>query len=199
MDPNTNRPESTAEVLARMMSRAVISVFAAYKLPLHEVPRPREGAKSLTAWANDAGLDPPTVGARIAFFGTKIHGELMLAATFEAIAKTRPTLGGAPLNQSAASQILARDWTGELANQILGHLKNQSRRVALSFETRTPIPLSGQAVELMKPKAPGTQVVLFRAGRGGLAFCFDAFCHVDLDLRMAAAGDDGNDGTLILL
>jgi len=182
-----------------MTSQAVSSVFAAYKLPLHEVPKPRDGGKSLAARAKDAGLEPPTVGARIAFFGAKIHGEFMLASTFDAIATTRPALPGAPLTQSAASQILIRDWTGELANQILGHLKNQSRRVALSFETRTPIPLSGQAVELMTPKAPGSQVVLFRTGRGGLAFCFDAFCHTDLDLRMAAAADDGNDGTLTLL
>src|SRR5882724_10545554 len=126
MNSPSNRPESAAEVLARMMSRAVTSVFAGYRMPLHEVPKPRDAAKSLTAWAKDAGLEPPTVGARIAFFGAKIHGDFMLASTFDAIAKTRPTLAGAALTKSAASQILVRDWTGELANQILGHLKNQS-------------------------------------------------------------------------
>jgi hypothetical protein len=198
MDATPNRPETAIDVLARMMTRAVTNVFSAYRLPLHELPKAR-GPQTMTALAAQAGLEPPTVGARVAFFGTKIHGEFMLGSTFDVIAKTRPTLKGTAVTQSAADQIMIRDWTGELANQILGHFKNQSRRLALSFEARTPIPLSGPAVAMMTPKAPGAQMILLRAGRGGLAFCFDAFCHSDLDLRMAGATDDINDGSLILL
>jgi hypothetical protein len=198
MDPTSSRPEAAIDVLARMMTRAVTSVFTAYRMPLHELPRTKS-PQTMTALAVQAGLEAPTVGARVAFFGAKLHGEFMIASTFDVIAQTRPSLGNSTLTQSAASQILIRDWTGELANQILGHFKNQSRRIALTFEARTPIPLSGPAVTMLTPKAPGAQMILLRAGRGGLAFCFDAFCHSDLDLRMAAASEEANDGSLILL
>jgi hypothetical protein len=194
------RVDGVAEALAVMASRAVTSVFAAYGVPLQEVPKTAAAGQSIVALARQAALEAPTVGATIAFFGPKLQGELMLASTFDVIARTRPpTARGVLSPQSAASHIMVRDWIGELANQILGRFKTQLRRSALSFETRTPVPLSGHAVTLMRPKGADTRGVLFRAGGGGgVSFWFDVFCEAEVDLS-AALTEGARDGELILL
>jgi CheY-specific phosphatase CheX len=193
MDSMT-RPERVADAFASMTIRAVSAVFASYGLRLTDAQRAAPGAQGIMAFIKQAGFEPPTVGATINFFGPQIHGELLLASTFDLIARTRPAVGqGALVPESGASQMAVRDWMGELANQVLGQFKNQLRGHSLSFETRTPVPLSGQALAMAVPKSAATRPVLFRAGGGALSFWFDVFCNAELDLNIAVGEESKED------
>jgi len=77
----------------------------------------------------------------IGFGGNQIRGSLVLGATAEPIALSMP---------HGAS---ARDWIGELANQLLGRVKTQLMRRGIEFHAVPPAVVSGEHLKPVVSRA----------------------------------------------
>ena len=89
----------------------------------------------------------------------------------------RQNLFGRPWRVALVSEFAkspARDWAGELVNQVLGRVKNRMRAVGLTFDVSAPAALSGQALSFAKPKSEQTRPMLFDAHPDRVWFWLDA-------------------------
>jgi hypothetical protein len=107
-------------------------LFAAYALDLQ--PRSREAFPDAEALA---------VCGVMGFGGKQMRGALVMAATLEPLEKTNP--GG------LTSQ---RDWVCELANQLMGRIKNRLLALDVEILLATPAGLSGNNLSPGKLRAP---------------------------------------------
>jgi len=176
-------PPTLQEALLGIASRSMIRVFEAYGQRLQPIYRAGPGAPPLEALARQGGFRPPTLAASVAFFGPQIRGYLLIASNQEVIGQTRPTLSLSSSPRSATSEIMARDWISELANQALGLFKNRLRKHGISFEASAPSPLSGAPVAALIPKTAAAHFLLFRCA-GGAVWCG---LNVACDFTMSAA------------
>ncbi len=114
-----------AEVLKEIAPQSVVDVFSSCDVTLAElsVPEwpPPAAAKTQESNAIVAGL--------VSFSGAAMRGSIILSSTFTLIARARPPLARAHSLSSlaAADWIVARDWAGELSNQVLGRIRNRLR------------------------------------------------------------------------
>jgi hypothetical protein len=99
---------------------AGLSLFRAYDVSLEPT--------DLEAYRQNPEL---TLVSVIGFAGRDLSGSLVLGATADPIERSKP---------GAAS---ARDWIAELANQLLGRIKNQVMRRGLEFYAMPPAVVSG--------------------------------------------------------
>jgi hypothetical protein len=107
-------------------------LFSAYALDLH--PRSRDDFPSAEALA---------VCGVMGFGGKRMRGALVMAATREPLERTNP--GG------LTSQ---RDWVCELANQLMGRIKNRLLALDVEIFLATPAGLSGDNLSPGKLRAP---------------------------------------------
>jgi CheY-specific phosphatase CheX len=192
-----------SEVIAQLAPTALIDVFASYGMRV--VPR-KEGPRSLPPNARKilfAPKDAPaetTVAGVVGFTGLEMRGTLLLATAFEVIAAVRPReLRQRALSKNSASDwILVRDWSGELANQVLGRIKNRLHRYGVSFDVSPPTALSGAALAFATPRGPAPQLHLFTADEHQVRFCFDAI--FDPGRQVTPDGPEGEaaEGKVIL-
>lgn len=177
-----------SDVLGELAPEAVIGVFASYGVHFSERVAPAVRGMSIAPRA------PDTSGAMVAgvvgFTGVTMRGTLLLATTFELIATARPAeiRGHALSKNRAADWILVRDWAGELANQVLGRIKNRLRRFGVTFDVSPPAALSGPALTFAAPKGPAPQHRVFVAGQHKVWYCLDAF--FDPSQKLAALGGE---------
>ena len=82
------------------------------------------------------------------FAGPSMTGRLVLASSFDFFAESRPAVArqGLLRADSSADWILVRDWSMELANQLLGRIKNQLCTVGVSVDARPPKAVSGHSL-----------------------------------------------------
>lgn len=99
---------------------AGLSLFRAYDVSLEPT--------DLEAYRQRPDL---TLVSVIGFAGRDLSGSLVLGATADPIDRSKP---------GAAS---ARDWIAELANQLLGRIKNQVMRRGIEFYAVPPAVVSG--------------------------------------------------------
>jgi chemotaxis protein CheX len=192
-----------SEVVAHLAPTAVIDVFGSYGMLVEPL---REGPKSLPPNARKISIAPKdapaeaTVAGVVGFTCLAMRGTLLLATAFEVIAAARPgELRQRTLSKkSACDWILVRDWAGELANQVLGRIKNRLHRYSVSFDVSPPTALSGTALAFATPRGPAPQLYLFTAGQHEVRFCFDAI--FDPGRQVSADGPEGEDaeGKVIL-
>jgi hypothetical protein len=107
-------------------------LFSAYALDLHA--RARDDFPSAEALA---------VCGVMGFGGKQMRGALVMAATREPLERTNP--GG------LTSQ---RDWVCELANQLMGRIKNRLLELDVEILLATPAGLSGDNLSPGKLRAP---------------------------------------------
>jgi hypothetical protein len=94
-----------------------------------------------------ASSSPELTVAILAFSGAAVRGTLALAATFQFLASCRPrdmrrrTFS----STSAGDWLYIRDWSKELANQLLGRIKRHLVARGLTFDIGTPSALTGDA------------------------------------------------------
>ncbi|HZU81600.1 MAG TPA: chemotaxis protein CheX [Polyangiaceae bacterium] len=115
-------------------------------------------------------LPPPAaleahVAAFVPFSGAAIRGSLMLVCPFDIAAAGRGRRAGAVLSTRVASDwIVARDWVGELANLLLGRIKNRLLAFRVEFSIAPPVPLSGRALAVALQANRAARQIAF--GRG---------------------------------
>jgi len=175
-----------SEVLEQLAPAAVVDVFASYGVHFSERATPAVRGMSIPPRAPEAA--GAMVAGVVGFTGSAIRGTLSIATTFDLIASARPVeLRGRALSKDrSADWILVRDWAGELANQVIGRLKNRLRRFGVTFNVSPPAALSGPALTFAAPKAPSPQHRVFVAGHHKVWFCLDAF--FDPTQKLAAPG-----------
>jgi chemotaxis protein CheX len=163
-----------ADELERLAPEAVSEVFASYAIALSRVPLAESRMTLIPPLSGSSG--EATVAGFIGFSAPAVRGAVLLASTFNVIARARPPEARKRvLSPSSSSDwILVRDWAGELVNQVLGRVKNRMRAVGLTFEVSAPAALSGQALSFAKPKSEQTRPMLFDAHPDRVWFWLDA-------------------------
>jgi hypothetical protein len=150
-----------------LVGEACVDLLRAYQLELRAGPTWQESDEVLYSGV-------------MSFVGDTLRGTCLLAAPESVI------LGAAP------SGAAARDWIGELANQLVGRLKakllGRGARIALS----TPVVLRG--VRLCPLPRTGVAPMAFESDRGRLFVWVEVEARDDVDLRephtpVAAEGD----------
>lgn len=106
------------------------------------------------------GVDPqPSVAflALTGFCSEDVRGTLVLACAEGPLRASNPTGSTSP-----------RDWIGELANQLLGRVKNDLLCRNIELVTIPPTVVSGQHVHPVLSSSPGFHPVLMKSADGGL-------------------------------
>lgn len=167
---------TATETLDNLVFSCTTSLFKAYGQPLAEVPRTPHTPP------------PPELCAVIGFSGPDLSGALMIAADPGPIAASRPT--------PTASN---RDWLAELANQLLGRIKNRLLPTGVEIYPTTPIVLRGERIAPLGRNGdlPG---VVFAAESGGQIVVWLDFTARDdlrLDRSLQALGPIPREGEMV--
>src|SRR5882724_669396 len=133
-------------------------LFSAYELDL--VPRDRSDFPATEELA---------VCGVMGFGGKSMRGALVLATTREPLEKTNP--------DSFGSQ---RDWVCELANQLMGRVKNRLLSRDVEILLATPAGLSGENLSPAPSKLRAPQV--FAAANGFVCVWIDCECAEGFEL-----------------
>lgn len=114
---------SNRQILEDFMVRGSEELFAAYGVQVARVDRaPASSADEPVAFAGIIG-----------FTGNDARGTLVLAPSQRLLKSSQPTADGHD-----------RDWVGELANQLLGRVKNQLLSCGVEIHMTTPVVIKGQ-------------------------------------------------------
>jgi CheY-specific phosphatase CheX len=152
------------EILEQTISAACVSLFEDYKLPLVRI---RHG--SLRA-------DMPLLFCGVVgFSGEQMRGTLLLATSRGPLGRTTPTTDSS-----------LREWIAELANQLLGRVKNQLLARSVTLHMTTPIVLRGEHI------APLSRAELvpytFECDGGYVCVWFDVEIAANVDLSRVVEG-----------
>jgi chemotaxis protein CheX len=188
-----------ADELARLAPEAVSEVFASYAIALSRVPLVESRMTSIPPLSAAGRSGEATVAGFIGFSAPAVRGAVLLASTFNVIARARPPEARKRVLSSSSSSdwILVRDWAGELVNQVLGRVKNRMRAVGLTFEVSAPAALSGQALSFAKPKSEQTRPMLFDAHPDRVWFWLDAQWSSEVE-PVVPPGRQRKEGEVIL-
>jgi hypothetical protein len=163
------------QLFTRVAFDAGMALFLAYDVSLE--PADLEGYHNMPEL---------TLLSVIGFSGRGIGGSLVLGST------------GEPLRRSNPSQSTDRDWIAELANQLLGRIKNRVMRSGIEFYAMPPSVVSGHHLVPVTSQ-PDFRPWLF-ATRGGIVCLWievSAGPELELDQRLLAA-DIPNEGDILL-
>lgn len=145
--------------LDRLVAENCLKLFADYRLEIHTA-----------APSESIAAERFLLCGIIGFTSKQMRGSLVLASTGEPLDRTNP--GSAPSH---------RDWICELANQLLGRVKNQMLSRGVEIFASTPIALRG---EHLSPVLQQSRVAeLFIAGRGVVCVWMD--CEFDKGFELA--------------
>jgi len=128
-------------ILRDILSAVMVEFFNSYGLP----------CAPLTATERRAPDEArPDIGSIISLRGRHVRGGLAFLAPADLIARLLPV----PDPQLVDAQV--RDWCSEMANQLLGRLKNKLAAYGIDFDVGTPTCFSGQGIRLVfVPDAEG--------------------------------------------
>jgi CheY-specific phosphatase CheX len=145
----------TTRVIQGLASSAAVELMQAYGVPLTPA----------TGWAD---TDEAMFCGVMGFVGDSVRGSCLLAAPIGALAAAAPA-GAA-----------ARDWVGELANQLVGRLKAKLLQRGASIALSTPVALCGVKVSPL----PRTEVepVVFESPVGTLLVWLEVEVEVGFQL-----------------
>jgi hypothetical protein len=140
-------------------------LFSAYKLDVH--PRDRSEFPATEELA---------VCGVMGFGGKLMRGALVLAATSEPLEHTNP--------EGHGSQ---RDWICELANQLMGRVKNRLVALGVEILLATPAGLRGDNLSPAPPKLRAPQV--FAAANGFVVVWIDCEYAEGFELTMTPSAN----------
>jgi CheY-specific phosphatase CheX len=127
------------------------------------------GVRLSPATLNETGPDHTFV-ATIGFASATLHGSVVLTTQRKTVAKSRPT----KTQPSAPTDEELDDWLGELANQLLGRIKNRLLTYGIEFQIGLPVVLRGRWLQCALPEATISRRMYFKHESGSVYVCFDA-------------------------
>jgi CheY-specific phosphatase CheX len=164
---------SHKQVLVPLLSAAVEGVFLAY------------GEKSNPVTGADQGHD---IVAVLGFTSDNVRGGLALGMSAELAQRSAPP-----------GPMQAADWVGEIANQVMGRIRNQLLRYGVDLALGTPVVLAGVGVGIKPSKGTALHHQCFASGKHR----FDAFLEVRFreEFEFAAPSAEGvaaDEGSVLL-
>lgn len=139
------------QIVDALVVRSTEELFAAYQVKVAEQVEPAEVPGDDILFAGVIG-----------FTGKNMRGTLVLAPTRTMLERS---------HQGENCEF--RDWAGELANQLLGRIKNQLRRYGIDIEVTTPVIVKGQYLASV-PRIDRKALHSFAASPGNVSVWFDA-------------------------
>lgn len=159
--------------LSEIVCEAVTKVFEAY------------GTELLAAKTGDPGHE---VVAVIGYAADEVRGGLALGISKKLAERTMPT-PDTPLY----------DWAGELANQILGRVRNKMLAYEVDIQISTPVVLHGLGVQVAPPGHTGVKVASYKAGKEMVQVLLEARFEQGYELPEPCADDTAiNEGEMLL-
>jgi len=114
------------------------------------------------------------IGGMVEFSGPRVRGRLVLISNFGVFAQTRPPAIATPLSEGAARDwMVIRDWSGELANRLLGRVKNRLLSHDVDFQVSPPVSLSGRGLAMAIEDKTNAQWLSFGRGEKVVRVVFD--------------------------
>jgi CheY-specific phosphatase CheX len=161
-EPAELEPEQEA-ILRRVVTESCVEMFtsAGFVVRLLEVARSVPGGRD-----DIAGF----IG-----FGGEVRGSLMLAATTQFFNSTAP----APDPSGRLSESDLFDWTGEMANQLLGRIKRRFCGLGRDFHASTPTAIGGRQLGRRFPHRAGVIDLVIGVGGDVLSICFEITPPID--------------------
>lgn len=161
------------EALSEIVSECVVKVFEAYETDL------------ALAETEDPGHE---VVAVIGYAADEVRGGLALGISKTLAEKTMPT-PDTPLY----------DWAGELANQILGRVRNKMLSYRVDIQISTPVVLHGLGVQVSPPGHQGVKIASYRAGEEMVQVLLEARFEEGYELPEKSEDDGAVDEGEMLL
>ncbi|MGK3996929.1 chemotaxis protein CheX [Sorangium sp. So ce1024] len=130
----------------------------------------------------------------IGFTGDHLRGSLTLVAPVSLITRCHPLR-----ERRALDEDMVCDWASELANQLLGRVKNRLRPLGLVIVLSTPSAAIGEHLRAREEQSEGFRRLLFDAGPDRLAVFFDALApDAALKLEEGSSPDPQREGEVLL-
>ncbi|MGK3990368.1 chemotaxis protein CheX [Sorangium sp. So ce136] len=130
----------------------------------------------------------------IGFTGDHLRGSLTIVAPVALITRSHPLR-----EQRALDEDMVCDWASELANQLLGRVKNRLRPLGLVIVLSTPSAAIGEHLRARDEHGEGFRRLLFDAGADRLAVLFDAIApDTALQLEEVSPSDPQREGEVLL-
>jgi len=163
--------QDLASLVADMTGDCCVEMFAAYGVPL----QPRAGE-----FLDSENL---VFAAAIGFVGVDVRGSCLLVGDSAPIALSSPNGN-------------ARDWTGELANQLIGRLKRKFLGFGLEIQLTMPVVLSGVRLQ---PSARNQRAPrVFGTGNGSIMIWVEIESEPGFALGEQIDADAGTEGEVLL-
>lgn len=106
-----------------------------------------------------------TYASVIGYSGDTIKGSLVVTCEKELLDKSHPNHAmGMPVGDP---EII--DWIGEIANQMLGRIKNKLSSAGVKFAMGTPTTVTGKSMQITPPKDGFTLSLVYKGGEEGLS------------------------------
>lgn len=118
---------------------------------------------------------PDDISASIGFAGPALRGALVLISTRRLVEVALP-----PEVRDRHSDEQLADWMGELANQLLGRVKNKLLNYGVSLAMGTPTVVLGNDLSRKDKQAGVRRQFVFRHAADSLSVCFDAVAGAGL-------------------
>jgi CheY-specific phosphatase CheX len=115
---------SNNDIIEKCVSEACITLFTDYSLPLERMTSEAAPAEH-----------PLLFCGVIGFSGDQMRGTMLLATSKEPLGRTSPSTDAS-----------LREWLAELANQLLGRVKNRLFTHGVHLHMSTPIVLRGEHI-----------------------------------------------------
>jgi CheY-specific phosphatase CheX len=126
--------------------------------------------KLISHLSAEAASSEPTFASVISFKNELISGSLISVCNSRFLDKSHPNHEmGMPVGQE---EIL--DWSGEVANQLLGRVKNLLANFKVKFDMGTPTTVTGQTMAIAEPKDGFLLKLQFEGSLGPLVVYFQA-------------------------
>lgn len=124
----------------------------------------------------------------IGYAGDEIKGSLVTVCEGELLNKSHPNHAmGMPVGEA---EVL--DWVGEVANQLLGRIKNKLASAGVKFAMGTPTTVTGKSMQITSPKDGFVIPLIFNGPFG--AFRLYLLSVADPKLKIAPGAEVGNSG-----
>lgn len=159
--------DHNTEVISTLLTSCATELFADYGVTLEAAEPPHHHSEMV---------------AVIGFTSDELRGSLAISAKVEFFAATN-VISEAPTDEQV------RDWAGELANQLMGRLKNRLLGYDLVLAMGTPMVITGLSMELGQRRAGIVNRLAWNSPKGACEAWFEASCEAGLVLTPSATAD----------
>jgi hypothetical protein len=156
------------EFLERLALGTCTDLMAAYGIGMTRQPA--------TALESPTEGPDTSSGGLVRFSGDMLQGSILFVASFEFLTACRPIpLRTRPLSMASATDwILVRDWSMELANQLVGRMRNRLYEYGVALDIKCPTAVSSLPLSVSVRGQPGPPLQFLASGKHALRVWLDA-------------------------